>query len=45
MCTGIYVRDVEDAKLRISQGFKYIAYSVDLTVLSEKFTAFMAAMA
>lgn len=42
MISGIYVRDAEDAKLRLSQGFRYIAYSVDLTVLTEKFKAFMA---
>ncbi len=42
MCTGIYVRNAEDAKLRISQGFRYIAYAVDIVVLTEKYKAFMA---
>lgn len=44
MCTGIYVRNADDAKLRISQGFRYIAYAVDIVVLTEKYEAFMAAL-
>ncbi|QJT10298.1 HpcH/HpaI aldolase family protein [Oceanidesulfovibrio marinus] len=44
MCTGTYVRNEEDAKLRISQGFKFIAYAVDLVVLTERYKTFMAAM-
>ncbi|GAB7079423.1 HpcH/HpaI aldolase family protein [Megalodesulfovibrio paquesii] len=44
MITGTYVRDVDDAKLRISQGFRFIAYAVDITVLGEKYKAFRAAV-
>lgn len=41
MITGIYVRDARDAKMRIEQGFRYIAYSVDAFLMMEKYTAFM----
>lgn len=41
MITGIYVRDAADAKMRIEQGFRYIAYSVDVFLMLEKYTAFM----
>lgn len=44
MITGIYVRDVEDAKNRIAQGFRYIAYSVDITILGEQYRNFLNSM-
>ena len=44
MAAGIYVRHAQEAKYRIRQGFRFIAYAVDIILLRAKFADFVQAV-